>query len=1404
MLKAPRPPRPGSPEDSAPAHFLRVSDFGFRACHICLLLLTGPFLIPGVAAQDFRSRLKGLVFETEDWSEPKDAWVKDKSLPDKWCLWTTEEDVIHKRSGGQSLKSPDVKADRATPAEGAPPLHTRITGIPAGLYQVWMNSPNRNIALSFDGQAWTKCIPPGGEVDLGLRQIADGSFELWVDDRYATPQSLGSCYYDYIRFEPLTAVEFSRMTAFTLPDGRTQLTWVTNRPLPTGTVAFGIGDARTQAAVSEAKGMRNHAVVLPPLESGRAYTAQIRIGSQPAALILSPVLRFSAGARPVPPLSRAQRLPLSVAEPTAAGRPAWPVTAGVPFALGELASAADVRLLDAAGQPVPVQREVTARWSDGSVRWLLLDFQAATQPGAPTALTLEVRPGSPAAAPGPSLLRQDVNGITLDSGAVRLELSRDAFALFDRVCADRNADGTVDAAELVSGAPVLGNAWLEDGAGKRFGPGKPDLLAVETDGPQRATVRVEGDFVAADGATLFRYRARFTGWRGQRLVRLQWTLGNNRTADEFTPLTAAGVRLPLAGAAGMTACLADGRATPIGAADDLAVLQDYDNHCRTRAQGVETTAARDPGLVVVKTGATVVSAMVRDFWQTYPKGLSVGPAGVELQLLPALPADQYSRPEDRTDTAQIELYYGCRDGKYLVKRGVEITADILVRFDAGELPDAAALAAHLQAPLVAATTPEVYCRSGAFWRVAPRVDAEFPEYWAAFDESFRNLQSSREKLREYGWMNYGDWWGERAWNWGNNEYDLPYMTAISFAQTGRLDLFWRGEQMARHYATVDRVHYPWATPTRELVYAHSIGHVGGPFARNDPRINSKTWSMAGFVGGALDGSGGHSQQAGLMLYGFLTGERRYLETAERACWNQATFYTPNFSFGIERSCGWSLYNAMWAYESTLNPYYLNAAAIYLEKVFELQDPVTGGWRMPQDSEECDCPDKRQHVGGKAFAAGVLLHSLTLYDQVSPDEQVKQTIVRAVDWLLDTSWNEAKLGFRYKTGCPKYQDSGWYTPLVTDGIAYAYEITHTPRYRDFLLRTLPLTVKVRTGAGPGAGKNFTSQFRNLPHTLCAVKSWGVTSLAGLPDTVQIETRRRVHLDANGRGTLQWATRNPGKTAIPCEVRIDAGKTGCQIEPATLRWEAPPGLSTSPDVQVRAALSATGALAVTVSAGKAPTRQDPIALVPELAALAVTGNRIGVIGPAEHLSLKALQACGVAAEVVPDVAAADLTAFRALVLGADVLGNTALKFTESAPRLDAFVRGGGRLVLLQINDEHWDSDLLPLRLWVQDDNGAAGGILDPAQPLFAGVASIKGTVCFDTLRWASPAWTVLAKDDAGGPCVLEARRGQGAVLVIEPSFDRGSGLPGEDVGLPTETCKQVLRNLAVWLGAPLRPG
>ena len=156
-------------------------------------------------AQTKRERLEGLVYEVEDWTEPKDAMKLNQPGASNWQIWTTESDVIHKRSNGASVTTPvlPIDVDREKPEDGAPVLHTKITGIPVGRYRVFLNGTNRPLALSFDGgKTWTKSNIHG-ENDFGIYDISDGVFELWVDDRYAS-ENKGWAYYDYIRFVPTT------------------------------------------------------------------------------------------------------------------------------------------------------------------------------------------------------------------------------------------------------------------------------------------------------------------------------------------------------------------------------------------------------------------------------------------------------------------------------------------------------------------------------------------------------------------------------------------------------------------------------------------------------------------------------------------------------------------------------------------------------------------------------------------------------------------------------------------------------------------------------------------------------------------------------------------------------------------------------------------------------------------------------------------------------------------------------------------------------------------------------------------------------------------------------------------------------------------------------------------------
>lgn len=140
-----------------------------------------------------------LVFNAEDWSGPAEAIVKDRWVADKWNLWTQG---APEWSRGAVLAAPSVTKDRDRPEDGAPVLHTHITGLPAGLYEVTVQH-SRALGVSLDaGQTWRKLE---GQESLGNVTIKDGTFDLWVDDRYADSGKPGPHYYNTVTFTAAVA-----------------------------------------------------------------------------------------------------------------------------------------------------------------------------------------------------------------------------------------------------------------------------------------------------------------------------------------------------------------------------------------------------------------------------------------------------------------------------------------------------------------------------------------------------------------------------------------------------------------------------------------------------------------------------------------------------------------------------------------------------------------------------------------------------------------------------------------------------------------------------------------------------------------------------------------------------------------------------------------------------------------------------------------------------------------------------------------------------------------------------------------------------------------------------------------------------------------------------------------------
>jgi len=228
---------------------------------------------------------------------------------------------------------------------------------------------------------------------------------------------------------------------------------------------------------------------------------------------------------------------LQLKEPSGVSRRAFPVTTGVPLPEGALEEAGEAVLLDADGKPVPARFEVLSRWipGDRSVRWLLVDTQASLEPGELATFTLAKGDG-PGVRHTSLRAQQTENAVTITTGPLRFRIDRnEGFRLLSAAWLDVNADGRFDEGEqVVKPAPEDGPAILEASTGRwhRTAHVPPKEVSIETSGPLRVVLRVDGTHVANDGGC-YDYTCRIHAYAGKPFVKVQYTVKSLRFEVPF-------------------------------------------------------------------------------------------------------------------------------------------------------------------------------------------------------------------------------------------------------------------------------------------------------------------------------------------------------------------------------------------------------------------------------------------------------------------------------------------------------------------------------------------------------------------------------------------------------------------------------------------------------------------------------------------------------------------------------------------------------------------------------------------------------------------------------------------------------------------------------------------------------
>lgn len=793
-----------------------------------------------------------------------------------------------------------------------------------------------------------------------------------------------------------------------------------------------------------------------------------------------------------------QQVEVQLLEEAGVARRSTAISFGFPFSQGAVFDLNNLRVLSPAGQEVAAQFTATSFWPDDSLKWVLVDFQ--TPLAAKEERKSVVEFGSAVKRPGPSSplkVSQNDTVLTVVTGPLKVEIDKQRFNLLRSVWHDANKDGKFEDAERVAASAPEG-LRLVDEKGKLFTTSArpPESVKLEEQGPQKVVVRATGQYAAADGQTYMRYVTRFALRAGSPRVTVAHTHIDDYLKTEFTDITSLTMPVSPSGLRGVSLFMPrdDGTLTAYEG-KTMKLLQLDEKSALLQTDGKEVRSGQTPGLVRCSLQAGTVSVALHDFWQRWPKGLSADGKEVSIDLLPPQPSAQYG-----ADLPHY-LMYPCVSGKYRFKWGMSFTERIT--FDFSGQTTVEELHAEANRPIVPVVPASWCAQTKALGDLSAPVGKQFAEWDNYIKASYNAFVVSRDRSREYGYLNYGDWYGERGRNWGNNEYDTAHGFFMQFARTGNRDYFRLALTAARHQADVDCVH---AYPDPFYIGAnhlHSVGHTGAWSEQTAHGVWSWPYDYHTMA------ANGHTWADGMVDAWCLSGDARIMDAALGLGEHIAWAMSPTFNvLGThERSAGWSLKAIMALYRATYDPVYLEAAKRIASVALREQKFDQGGaWPhvLPKDH----AGDHPGAIGNNLFLVGVLLGGLAAYHQETNDPAVRKSLIAGAEWVVK-SWNENAEGWPYSAtvaGEPLYKPSPGLNPLIIEPLAYVGQLTADEKLINIAETALGAVAR---GGPESSGKSIAQKMHFTPGTLALLQQWyethrkdkGVDVLDGSPASVE---------------------------------------------------------------------------------------------------------------------------------------------------------------------------------------------------------------------------------------------------------------------------------------------------------------
>lgn len=606
----------------------------------------------------------------------------------------------------------------------------------------------------------------------------------------------------------------------------------------------------------------------------------------------------------VPPLHAALQCPLHVSDLSGVEAP-WPLVGGVAIPQGHAQGPENVRVLDAAGNPVEAQIDIATTYRDGSARWALVSMMAPVD-------------GEYVAEIGPDVAAASVQGgISLSpiDGGYRVDTGAAVFTVTQSALVPHSAE----IAGRVLFAPGEAVAYAADNRERRAvaaGPAAGIEVSVLREGPIRTILRTEGDYVLDDGTRIARGICIMEFFAGSAMVKMTHSFILTENTNELW-FRDYGITVPVGAQGDAVATFDTDRAfdetvrrVPLAAGDSAAITQVEFPHFGERDSLFELFLFRGNRGELLESGEACgewadlargdlgLTVAVKDFAEQFPKGYSATHEALTVHLWP----ERSGREMDFRAETLVRDYW--RSWADQAPGGAEALAAIPSNAQAArkthqlwlmprvgnlDVTQTARRAHAVTEPVLLQCDPEFLCDSGALpWPLQPKDTGQFPEEEALISDFWERTTFGYRVFPMTGFIAWGmnpylQYRRDSEGRWQAGFYRLSQM--VDYGLRRHVWTLYARSGERRYYDYGSRFNTfagDWEMQHLDVEGEDGLTKMRGAFSYGDIHKpfywGTETWRYTYFL--LRSGISGHDSMNWLLEY-YMTGNEHALETAQQ-------------------------------------------------------------------------------------------------------------------------------------------------------------------------------------------------------------------------------------------------------------------------------------------------------------------------------------------------------------------------------------------------------------------------------------------------------------------------------------------------------------------------------------------